>query len=42
MQVKLQSKYGFMEIMTTKGKSEIGNACWIGDNVIILPNVNQV
>ena len=37
--MKLQNRYGFCELTAAKGAVSIGNACWIGDNVIILPAV---
>jgi virginiamycin A acetyltransferase len=39
IQDKLQNRHGFEDLSITKGEIVIGNACWIGDNVIILPGV---
>jgi virginiamycin A acetyltransferase len=39
IQDKLQNRYDFNDLSILKGELKIGNACWIGDNVIILPGV---
>ena len=36
---KFQQRYKFKNILKFKGEVNIGNACWIGDNVIILADV---
>ena len=40
LQIRLQVKYGFRSIFTTKGAVTIGNNVWIGDKVLILSGVN--
>ncbi len=40
VQDKFQNLYGFKDLTITKGDIVIGNNCWIGDNVIILPGVH--
>jgi virginiamycin A acetyltransferase len=39
IQDKLQHRYSFQDLTVIKGDVEIGNACWIGDNVTILSGV---
>ena len=40
IQDKFQNRYGFKDLRVYKGDIIIGNAVWIGDNVMILPGVN--
>lgn len=39
LQYDLQNLLGFKSLTAYKGDVSIGNACWIGDNVMILPGV---
>lgn len=39
VQDKFQRAHGFVDLSVYKGDVVIGNACWLGDNVIVLPGV---
>jgi len=39
VQDKFQRTHGFVDLGVYKGDVVIGNACWLGDNVIVLPGV---
>ena len=39
MQHILQNRLGLSVVENSRGNVEIGNGCWIGDNVLILPGV---
>ena len=39
IQDKFQNRHNFNDLSVLKGDVEIGNACWIADNVTILPGI---